>query len=126
MIAQVASASLVSENKVLCHPSSVDSIPSSAGKEDHVSMGSISARKLWSVVENVRRSLAIELLTAAAGIDQREPLKPGTGVRRVHALIREHVAPLDEDRVLYLDIERVSQLIADNSLDEAAAGLSLG
>ncbi len=126
MIAQVASASLVSENKVLCHPSSVDSIPSSAGKEDHVSMGSISARKLSSVVENVRRSLAIELLTAAAGLDQRAPLKPGAGVRQIHALIRQHVAPLGEDRVLYLDIERVAQLIADGSLDQAAESLKLG
>src|SRR6185437_2938997 len=76
MIAQVASASLVSENKVLCHPASVDSIPSSAGREDHVSMGSISARKLAQVIENVRSSLAIELITAAQGIDQRRPLRP--------------------------------------------------
>ena len=75
MIAQVVSASLVSENKVLCHPASVDSIPSSAGKEDHVSMGSVSARKLLQVVTNVKHSLAIEIMTAAAGIDQRKPLK---------------------------------------------------
>src|SRR5260221_8674946 len=67
MIAQVASAALVSENKVLCHPASVDSIPSSAGKEDHVSMGSISALKLRTVVANVRSALAIEIMTAAAG-----------------------------------------------------------
>jgi histidine ammonia-lyase len=71
MIAQVTSASLVSENKVLCHPASVDSIPSSAGKEDHVSMGSVSARKLQQVVTNVRHALAIEIMTAAAGLDQR-------------------------------------------------------
>ncbi|MGZ3423212.1 MAG: histidine ammonia-lyase, partial [Polyangiales bacterium] len=73
MIAQVAAASLVSENKVLCHPASVDSIPSSAGKEDHVSMGSISASKLMRVVDNVRRGLAIEVLAATAGLDQRLP-----------------------------------------------------
>ena len=74
MIAQVASASLVSENKVLAHPASVDSIPSSAGKEDHVTMGSVSATKLGQVVANVTTSLAIEILTASAGLDQRRPL----------------------------------------------------
>lgn len=74
----------------------------------------------------MRRSLAIELLTAAAGIDQRAALKPGGGVGQVHALIREHVAPLDEDRVLYPDIERVTQLIADGSLDRAVGSLQLG
>lgn len=121
MIAQVASASLVSENKVLCHPSSVDSIPSSAGKEDHVSMGSIGARKLASVVENVRRSLAIEILTAAAGIDQRAPLEPGTGVAEAHRAVREVVAPLDDDRPLYKDIARLVELIQTGALAERVA-----
>jgi histidine ammonia-lyase len=116
MIAQVASAALVSENKVLCHPASVDSIPSSAGKEDHVSMGSISARKLRQIVDNVRGSLAIELLTAAQGIEQRRPLRAGAGVEAAHAAIREVVAPLDDDRPLYTDIARVSVLIADGTL----------
>ncbi len=109
MIAQVASASLVSENKVLCHPASVDSIPSSAGKEDHVSMGSVSARKFQQVVKNVEHSLAIELMTAAAGIDQRAPLRPSTGVAAAHACIREVVAPLTEDRPLYKDIAAVAK-----------------
>src|SRR5208337_2590794 len=104
MIAQVASASLVSENKVLCHPASVDSIPSSAGREDHVSMGSISAKKLAQVVVNVRHSLAIEIMTAAAGIDQRAPLHPSSGVASAHAAVRRQVAPLTEDRPLYKDI----------------------
>jgi histidine ammonia-lyase len=119
MIAQVASASLVSENKVLCHPASVDSIPSSAGKEDHVSMGSISARKLGSVVENVRRSLAIELLTAAAGLDQRAPLKPGAGVAAAYAAVRARVPPLDDDRPLYADIDQVTRMIGDGELVSA-------
>jgi histidine ammonia-lyase len=119
MIAQVASASLVSENKVLCHPASVDSIPSSAGKEDHVSMGSISARKLQQVVANVRQSLAIEILTAAAGIDQRAPLHPSSGVSAAHAAVRQHVQPLTEDRPLYKDIARVASLILGGSLLEA-------
>ena len=119
MIAQVASASLVSENKVLCHPASIDSIPSSAGKEDHVSMGSIGAHKLSQVVLNARRSIAIELLTAAAGIDLRKPLEPGLGVRAAHALIRQHVPPFDEDRPLSEEIERVANLIGSAALERA-------
>ncbi len=116
MIAQVASASLVSENKVLCHPASVDSIPSSAGKEDHVSMGSISARKLTQVVDNVRRCLAIEILTAAQGLEQRLPLTGGGGVEAARAFVRESVAPLTEDRPLYQDIERVAEIVFDGAL----------
>ncbi len=116
MIAQVASASLVSENKGLCHPASVDSIPSSAGKEDHVSMGSISARKLMQVVDNVRRCLAIELITAAEGLEQRRPLTGGVGVETAHAALRELVAPLTEDRPLYKDIERVSESVRRGDL----------
>ena len=119
MIAQVASASLVSENKVLCHPASIDSIPSSAGKEDHVSMGSIGAHKLSQVVLNTRRSIAIELLTAAAGIDLRKPLEPGLGVRAAHALIRQSVPPFDEDRPLYAEIEQVASLIGSAALERA-------
>ncbi len=125
MIAQVASASLVSENKVLCHPASVDSIPSSAGKEDHVSMGSISARKLRDVVANVRHALAIEMMTASAGLDQRKPLTPSRGVRAAHEKIRELVPPLTEDRPLYKDIAAVSALIGSGELSrtvEAAVG----
>ena len=120
MIAQVASASLVSENKIYCHPASVDSIPSSAGKEDHVSMGSISARKLQHVVANVRQSLAIEIMTAAAGLDQRAPLTPSKGVAAAHAAVRQRVAPLTEDRPLYKDISAVAAMIAEGSLVKAA------
>ncbi|MFO0763081.1 MAG: histidine ammonia-lyase [Byssovorax sp.] len=126
MIAQVASASLVSENKVLCHPASVDSIPSSAGREDHVSMGSISARKLGQVIQNVRASLAIELLTAAAGVDQRRPLRPSKGVAAAVAAVRAIVPELAEDRPLYRDIEAVqARMIASGALIravEAAVG----
>jgi histidine ammonia-lyase len=116
MIAQVASASVVSENKVLCHPASVDSIPSSAGREDHVSMGSISARKLAQVIDNVRSSLAIEVLTAAQGIDQRRPLRPSTGVAAAHAAVRRTVPPLTEDRPLYRDIAAVGALVLSGEL----------
>jgi len=116
MIAQVTSAALVSENKVLCHPASVDSIPSSAGKEDHVSMGSIAARKLSQVVENVRQALAIEIMTAAAGIDQRAPVAPSRGVAAAHSAVRARVSPFTEDRPLYADIAKVAQLITGGDL----------
>ncbi|WP_433928208.1 histidine ammonia-lyase [Sorangium cellulosum] len=128
MIAQVASASLVSENKVLCHPASVDSIPSSAGREDHVSMGSISARKLAQVIENVRSSLAIELITAAQGVDQRRPLRPSAGVAAAHAAIRRVVPELAEDRPLYRDIAATAELIRGGALigavEEAVGALN--
>lgn len=120
MIAQVAAASLVSENKVLCHPASVDSIPSSAGKEDHVSMGSVSARKLLQVVANVESALAIEVMTAAAGLDQRRPLRPSKGVAAALDRVRGVVAPMTADRPLYKDIEAVVALLRDGTLVEAA------
>jgi histidine ammonia-lyase len=119
MIAQVASASLVSENKVLAHPASVDSIPSSAGKEDHVSMGSVSARKLTQIVTNVRHALAIEIMTAAAGIDQRAPLRPSRGVTAAQATVRSKIAPMTEDRPLYRDIEASAELISNGALVQA-------
>ncbi|MEO7113719.1 MAG: histidine ammonia-lyase [Polyangiaceae bacterium] len=120
MIAQVTSASLVSENKIYCHPASVDSIPSSAGKEDHVSMGSVSANKFRLVVANVKLALAIELMTAAAGIDQRLPLKPSRAVAAAHATLRSKIAPLTEDRPLYLDIEAARKMIDSGELVAAA------
>ena len=120
MIAQVASASLVSENKVLCHPASVDSIPSSAGREDHVSMGSISAKKLLQVVENVRSSLAIEVLTASQGVDQRRPLAASKGVAAAHAAVRRVVPELGDDRPLYRDIAAVAELLKDGAIIRAA------
>jgi histidine ammonia-lyase len=121
MIAQVTSASLVSENKILAHPASVDSIPSSAGKEDHVSMGSISAKKLRDVVRNVRMCIAIEVMTAAAGLDQRKPLRPSKGVEAALAKVRERVAPMTGDRPLYPDIEAVSALVIEDELTRAVA-----
>jgi histidine ammonia-lyase len=121
MIAQVTSASLVSENKVLCHPASVDSIPSSAGKEDHVSMGSVSAKKLGDVVRNVRACLAIELMTAAAGLDQRRPLRSSRGVEAAYAKVRERVAPMTGDRPLYGDIDALASLVASGELHAAVA-----
>jgi len=116
MIAQVTSAALVSENKVLCHPASVDSIPSSAGREDHVSMGMTAALKARQVVENVRTCLAIELLVAAQALDLRAPLRPAARVAEAHRLVRETVPHLDEDRELHRDLEAVCRLVDEGRL----------
>lgn len=108
MLAQVAAASLVNECKVLSTPASVDSIPSSANREDHVSMGMTSANKLCMVVANVRTVLAIELLAAAQGLDFRRPLKSTPPIEEVHARVRAEVPHLDRDRVLAGDIGRAT------------------
>ncbi|MFK7999824.1 MAG: histidine ammonia-lyase [Polyangiales bacterium] len=121
MMAQVTAAALVSENRVLCHPSSTDSIPSSAGKEDHVSMGSISARHAARVADHVEIVLGIEGLVAAQGVDLRG-LAPGLGVRAAHACIRTRVPKLDGDRTLHPDMEAVRAQIADGSLQAAVEG----
>ena len=119
MIPQYVSASLVSENKVLCHPASVDSIPTSAGQEDHVSMGNASALTCWQVLANSERALAIELLAAAQGVEFLAPLEPGAGARAAHDLVRAHSATVLEDRSLAQDIEAVAELIRNGVLVSA-------
>lgn len=104
MIAQYTSAALASENKVLCHPACCDTIPTSAGQEDHVSMGSISGLKLLRILENTWRVVAIEALCACEAMEHRKPMKNGLGTGIVYSLIREKVPPLNEDRPLYNDI----------------------
>ena len=116
MIAQYTAAALVSENKVLAHPASVDSIPTSANQEDHVSMGSIAARKSGLIVNNLARVLAIEVMVATQGIDFLKPLQPGRGTLAAYNAIREVVPELLEDRVLYPDIERLAVMITEGSL----------
>jgi histidine ammonia-lyase len=111
MIPQYTAAALVSENKVLCHPASVDSIPTSLGQEDHVSMGSISALKLLTVLHNVERVLAVEMLTATQALDFRAPLKPGLGVRQAHERVREQVAHAREDYEVGADIDTCTRLL---------------
>ena len=119
MIPQYTSAALVSENKVLSHPASVDSIPTSLGQEDHVSMGSISALKLVTVLRNTERVLAVEMLTAAQALDFRAPLKPGLGVQIAHAAVREKVAHATQDYEVGADIERCAGLLFESGwLDE--------
>ncbi|MBT8179107.1 MAG: aromatic amino acid lyase, partial [Eudoraea sp.] len=106
MILQYTSAALASENKSLCFPSSADSIPTSLGQEDHVSMGSISARKALQVLENVEKILAIELLTAAQAFEYRKPLKSGKLLEQVHKAVRQRVKFAEKDRVFSEDIEK--------------------
>jgi histidine ammonia-lyase len=119
MIPQYGAASLVSENKALCHPASVDSIPTSAGQEDHVSMGNASGLKAWQVVANSERALAIELLAAAQAIEFLAPLEPGRGARAAHDLVRTLSPRLRDDRPLGPDIEAVADVIRDGSLAAA-------
>jgi len=122
MIAQYTSASIVSENKILANPSSTDSIPTSANQEDHVSMGSISARHLYKICSNVAQILAIELITAAQAVDLRtdQPQKDlGKGSYLIYKKIREHVDYLDEDRVLYPEILKMKEVIENGELLKA-------
>jgi len=117
MIAQVAAASLVNEARVLAHPASADNITTSGGKEDHVSMGMTSALKLRSIVDLAENLLAIELLTAAEGLQQRRPLKAGAGVEQAFAVVREIAPPLTHDRALSGDIARVAEAIRRGDFD---------
>jgi histidine ammonia-lyase len=115
MLAQYTAAALASENKVLIHPASGDSIPTSANQEDHNSMGSIAARKAREVLINVQNILAIELLCAAQALELRD-LKTGVGTAAAFKLIRNHVPALDKDRELYIDIHKVLKIIQSDAL----------
>jgi histidine ammonia-lyase len=119
MISQYTAASLVSENKVLAHPASVDSIPTSANQEDHVSMGTTAARQCAMILENSRWVIAVELLNATQALDFHAPLVPGPGVAAAVALIRSVVPPLDADRIMTGDLAAVRLLITSGKLREA-------
>jgi histidine ammonia-lyase len=116
MIAQYTAAALVSENKVLCHPASIDSIPTSANKEDHVSMGTISARKCRDVVSNTEDVIAIELLCAAQALDLFTNMKSGEGTLAAYQVIRQAVPHLEKDRILSSDIAAVKQLMRNGKI----------
>ncbi|KAJ8046914.1 Histidine ammonia-lyase [Holothuria leucospilota] len=116
MIAHCTAAALVSENKVLTHPASVDSLPTSAGQEDHVSMGGFSARKALQVVEHVEQVLAIELLAACQGIEFLRPLKTTAPLEAVHSLVRSVVPALESDRIMSVDIDAVSKLLVEEKV----------
>jgi histidine ammonia-lyase len=125
MVAQYTAAALVSENKVLAHPASVDSIPTSANQEDHVSMGAHASLKLHTVLDNLSYVLSIELVAGAQAIDFRAPLKPARGVAAAHAHVRTLVAELGGDRYLKPELEALHGAVADGSLlaaVERAAG----
>lgn len=118
MIAQVAAAALLNECQVLAHPASAGSVPTSGGKEDHVSMGMTAALKLRQIVENAERVLAIELMCAAQGVEFRRPLKPSAEVARAHDAVRTVVAPLVQDRPLGAEIEALAGAIEAGAFDE--------
>lgn len=123
MIAQYTAAALVSENKVLSHPACVDSIPTSANKEDHVSMGTISARKCRDVVRNSEHVIAIELLCGAQAMDLFTNMKPGEGTRVGYRIIRDAVQPLEKDRVLSEDIETIVKLVRSGTILKGVEGV---
>lgn len=116
MITQYAAAALVSENKVLAHPASVDSIPSSANQEDHVSMGTIAARKSMDIVNNAIRVLATEIMAACQAIDFRDGLELGEGTKEAYKVIREHVAFIEEDKIMYKEIDKCEELIRNGEI----------
>jgi histidine ammonia-lyase len=121
MIPQYVAASLVSENKALCHPASVDSIPTSAGQEDHVSMGNAAGLKAISVITNAEHVLAIELLAGAQAVEFLAPLEPGRGAKAARAFVRTRSPRLEDDRSLSADIESLAETVRDGSLVGAVA-----
>lgn len=123
MIVQYTAAALVSENKVLAHPASVDSIPTSANQEDHVSMGSIAARKLHGILANVQNILAIELLCACQGLEFRDRTRLAQATQAVYELVRDHVPPLEQDRFLEPEIKIVRDLIVSGEVLRAVEGI---
>jgi len=120
MMMQIVAASLLSEAKVLAHPASIDNVPTDGGKEDHVSMGMTGAIKLRAIVELAEKMLALELITAAEGLEHRKPLKPGLGAREAYEIVRKHVRPLTADRSMSVDIETIAQAVRDGLIDESA------
>ena len=122
MMHQVTAAALVSECKALAHPASVDSIPTSANKEDHVSMGVWAARKAAQTVENAVRVVAIELLAAAQGIDFLRPLESSPALEAAHWRIRERAPRLEDDRPGSPDIEAIAELVREGAFLDSPAG----
>ncbi len=116
MVAQYTAAALVAENKVLSHPATVDSISVSADQEDHVAMSPVAIRKCTEILKNVGAVLAIEMYCAAQAFDFRKPLKPGRGTKIAYQVIREHVTFLEKDRVLYPDINKIADLVRNNTI----------
>ncbi len=125
MIAHVTAASLASENKSLAHPASVDSLPTSANQEDHVSMATFGARRLQPMIDNVAHILGIELLAAAQGIDFLRPLTSSVALEQVHATLRRQCPTMMQDRYLAPDIAAATALVRGGALGAVLAGLPM-
>ncbi|MBV9188993.1 MAG: aromatic amino acid lyase, partial [Betaproteobacteria bacterium] len=123
MLVQVTAAALASENKSLAHPASVDSLPTSANQEDHVSMSTFAARRLGDMAKNSAGIVAIELLAAAQGIDFRAPLKTSARLQDIHQLVRAKVAFYDHDRYFAPDITAIQSLVEAGAFQRFVAGL---
>ena len=117
MMLQIVAASLLSEAKVLAHPASIDNVPTDGGKEDHVSMGMTGATKLRSIVDNAELITAIELITAAEGLEYRAPLQPGRGVKQAYDLVRKYVTRLTNDRAMSREIQTIATAIREGGFD---------
>lgn len=117
MIVQVAAASIVSENKTLAHPASVDSIPTSADKEDHVSMGAWAARKATKILENARRVIAMEMLAATTGLEFHRPLRSSPKIEATIRTVRTRVKPITKDRTFYLDMNAIEALLIERGIN---------
>jgi histidine ammonia-lyase len=128
MVPQYAAAAVVSENKILAHPASVDSIPTSANQEDHVSMGTIAARKARTIIGHGQYVLGIELICASQAVDFKDPEKLGLGSRKAYDILRENVTFMAEDRVIYPDMDKAAELISSvkvlNSVEEVIGQLN--
>lgn len=125
MVAQYAAAAVVSENKVLAHPASVDSIPTSANQEDHVSMGTIASRKAATIIEHVKSVLGVEIICAAQAVDFKDKNKLGKGTRAAYDTIRKEITFMDTDRAIYLDMDKAKKLVGEGTVlknVEAAIG----
>lgn len=125
MLPQITAAALVAENKQSAHPASIDSIPTSANQEDHVSMSAHGARRLLPMARNAAAIVAIELMTAAQGCDFHGPIRSSEALEAVRALVRERIAPLRDDRYLHADIERALALVASGAVVRAVQGIAL-
>ena len=125
MLPQITAAALVSENKQRAHPASVDSIPTSANQEDHVSMAAHGARRLMPMADNATAIIGIELLTAAQGCDFHGAIRSSTALEAVRSLVREKIAPLSDDRYLHADMNEAIALVRNGSVVKAAAGVEL-
>ncbi len=125
MLPQYTTAALVTENKTLCFPASADSIPTSLGQEDHVSMGSISGRKLFTVLDNLEYILAIELMAAAQAIEFRKPLKSSSVLEAAHSFVREKVSFASEDRIFSEDINLIKQMVTEGAFVDAVTQFTI-